>query len=676
MKNLLKKFSLEKFNKNIKISFLRFPISFISSVLAFFVLEFLVYNWDFLSQIIESIILKSILSLITVYFLSIWIYLLSEKFNFSRLKTCFIQILSIIFWILFYFSFEQNLLNNFFEEEIIYIIITLVWVISFIFISSFIKNIFDKNINNDKYYTFFNEISSKILMSTIVWVSLMILGFIALWSIFSLFDISSFINEWNFYWYWATFSLSLFTTIYFLVILPENKENTILLDKIKENKFYNFLSNYIALPFIIIYFIILYSYTTKVLMNFNSWPKWIISWMVIWFSLFWYLIYIFSYAFEIKSTLVRIFRKVFPFAVLFQTPMLFYAIYLRINQYDFTINRYLVLVFWIFLVIISLYFIFSRKKYLLFTPFLLTTFIIIISLLPWWVYNFPESRQLELLGKDLTEAKVLKNSTIILPKDFTYIEAKLSWKIYEEVSYICDFHGCDSMKNILWKVLDNVKKEDKIEWTKNHNDEILRIEKEIEKYPKTDLERIKTSTKELENLKKQIYTWIESWNYKTKLIEKLKVRVYNIWLLENQKYINFHIDYNITNNLIKISNYDYIIDILWDKIPWDLTINKKNPLYSVRFNIDNEKLVVYNYDNILEEFKLIEDFKSIYEKNINNVSSYWEVILKEPLILEKIWKKVNIKIILDNFWIKNPKYTWTDYYNTNLNWKVLLKEIK
>jgi len=54
---------------------------------------------------------------------------------------------------------------------------------------------------------------------------------------------------------------------------------------------------------------------------------------------------VFSQRFEEKNNFITKFRKVLPIVIFFQLPMLFYAIYLRINQYDVTINRYFVVVF-------------------------------------------------------------------------------------------------------------------------------------------------------------------------------------------------------------------------------------------------------------------------------------------------------------------------------------------
>jgi hypothetical protein len=88
--------------------------------------------------------------------------------------------------------------------------------------------------------------------------------------------------------------------------------------------------------------------------------------------------------------------------------MLFYAIYLRIAQYDITINRYFVVVFGIWLLLISIYYVLSKKKYLGNITVLLTLFTVIISVGPWSVYQLPESRQLERLKTNLIEANILQ----------------------------------------------------------------------------------------------------------------------------------------------------------------------------------------------------------------------------------------------------------------------------
>jgi len=65
--------------------------------------------------------------------------------------------------------------------------------------------------------------------------------------------------------------------------------------------------------------------------------------------------------------------------VLPQILMLFYAIYLRIAQYDLTMNRYFVVVFGTWLTIISLYYTISKQKNILVLPATLTIISLLIS---------------------------------------------------------------------------------------------------------------------------------------------------------------------------------------------------------------------------------------------------------------------------------------------------------
>lgn len=665
MKNIFKNFSFEKMYEKLKETFTKFPLSFISAFIVFWVIEFLILQDNFITNYTEELLSKSIFSICLFYFLSIWIYLLSYKQSLSKAKTCIIQLFAILFSIFFFFSFPENLFNNFFIEEITYVIITFIWVISFIFISSFLKRVGKKDTDfNDRYYSFFNEISSKILMSIIVWVSLMLLWFVALWSLFSLFELKDILDESKTFWTWAAFAISLFAPIYFLYQAWQNSDN--LINKITENKFYSFLNNYLALPFIIIYFVILYSYTFKVLLNFSDWPQGIISWMVILFSLFWYLIYIFSYAFEEKMNLVKVYRKFFPLAVILQTPMLFYAIYLRINQYDLTINRYLVVVFGIFLIVVSLYLLISKKKYIISIPATLTVFIIIISIWPWWVYMLPESRQLNLLENNLVNAKILQNWNVVLPKNENDIENQLSWKIYDEVTYLCEFHGCDSLNRFFPDLIKEIKNEDKIEWEKNHAEQIQKYE-----------ETIKTNTSEnekeaLAKLRKEIYLWIYSWNFQSKLVEKLKVKPYYADKT-SQEYLNFNLKNGIRYSSIEVRNYDYIFDISNEKLPQE----KENiPYYEAKFDANSNKLTINKNWISIEEFGITDDLKKAYEDNKNNVWTYWNVSIENPIELVKNWNKIDIKIILTDFSIRNPDYKWDrlNTYSPYINWKILLKE--
>lgn len=639
MNNFFANFSFENIINTIKDSFKKFPLSVISIFIFSGIMEYLVLKNRYIHDWYEDILSKRALSIAMFYFLSIWIYLYTNRQKFFEIKTCILQGIAILFSVFFYFSFSESLFYNFYFENLIYIFISFIWAISLIFISSYLHKIKEENFNNN-YYSFFNWIYSKIFTSIFVWIAMMIMWFVAIWAIFSLFDLKQIFSEWKVFWTWAVFSISFFSPYYFLNQI--NQDLTNFWEKIKENKFYNFVNNYLSIPFIIIYFVILYSYTIKVLINFNSWPEGIISWMIIFFSLFWYLIYIFSYIFEEKNLLVRIFRKYFPIAVLLQTPMLFYAIYLRINQYDFTINRYLVFVFWIYLLSVSLYFIFSKKKYLIAIPSILTIFIIFISVWPWWVYKFPEQRQVSLLKNSLEKAQILVNWDLVLPKNSNDIDKNLTSDINSKISYLCSYHWCYSMNSFFWKLIKEIEVEHKAEWDKNWAMETI----DSSSYYNRDT----------------TYRWISSWELQSKILDKLKINPYNS--VYQDEYLNFNIKYNSNiDDLFDVKNYDYLLKL-------DNTYTRSS-LFISQIDLNKAKITIYKNNDWYEDFDIKSDLDPLYLQYKENSNTD----IEKSFIIEKKWKKFDIKYILNNFSIKNPEYN-LDVWNIYMNWYLLIKEKK
>ncbi len=135
-------------------------------------------------------------------------------------------------------------------------------------------------------------------------------------------------------------------------------------------------------------------------------------------------------------------RNILPAVVLPQVGMLFYAIYLRIAQYDFTINRYFVVVFGLWLVGISLYFLISREKRLIMITASLAVITLLISVGPWSVYHLPLARQYSRLVANLETAGILSNGQIKPLATYESIDVTLSDDIYTGIEYVCGFDHC------------------------------------------------------------------------------------------------------------------------------------------------------------------------------------------------------------------------------------------
>lgn len=629
MLNLTKLFSLEKLKENLVNIWKRFPITLVI-LFTITTLFFIVLHWE-LTSLQENEFFRYILSLIITFFLSLWVYLTTENLDKLKINKHILQLFPIVFWVLFYITFKTNFQSI---DDMIYFILTLTWIIWYFYIAPFIKKIISNKSLDEIYYSYFYNISVVILMSFILWWVLFALWSIWITAVFALFDIKDLISE-KIYWDWAILALSFITPVFALTQIPAQK--TFNKKSFIENKFFSFLVKYIAIPFIYIYFIILYTYSIKVLLNFWDWPKWEVSWMVIWFSIFGYLIYMFLNIFEEENRYIKFFRKYFPAVVIPQLFMLFYAIYLRINQYDITMNRYFVVVFGIWLVIISLYFAFSKLKQIYFIPTILTIFTIIISIGPWWVYSLPEARQLKRLENNLSKAWVLQSWKIVPLKEYSDIETTLSKEIYNWIDYLCDYNDCNSIKTL---------------FSEMYSDLYERKKKEFEEIKTEDEKNFKNDEKYLKEVKSRVYNWPSSWEIVSEITTQIKVKSYfddnynspNIYLYIDSKEWIFPLDINWYSKIFKINSY------FGDEKIGNVKYTNKNTL-----EVKENGILIDELDLSEVSKKLSE----VYNKTKNNV------IPKENMIYELNWKDWVYKLILENININNPAYTgsvdWKGY---------------
>lgn len=642
MKNILSIFNVETLKINIKKIISRFPLTVII-VFIVSALFFVNLHWDFTTSTSE-LLLEMIFTFSIVFFFSLWVYLSGENNNFSKLKSNIYQIIPISFWILLYSVFSNNFADF---ENILFIILSSAGILFYLFFAPYIKNIFQSKIKEKVFYAYFYNISVVFLMSFILWWLLFALWGIGITAVFNLFDIKDLISE-DIYQDWAILSLSFITPLFALTQLP-NKES-FNNNLFKENAFFSFLVKYITIPFIYVYFIILYTYTVKVLANFGDWPRGEVSWMVIGFSTFWYIAYIFSYVFEEKNKFIKIFRQSFPYVVIPQIFMLFYAIYLRINQYDITVNRYFVVVFGIWLLTISLYYILSKKKSLSIIPFLLTLFTIIISIWPWSVHQLPESRQLNRLQNNLIEARILQNNIIVPLKNYDDIDKNLSRDIYSWIEYLCDFEDCNSIKSIFSEIYLDILEKDK---------------KAFEKRKQDDLEANKNNEKILKDIEKEIYKGPYKWDIVSWITNEIKVRSY-YWDINESEIQDISFQINPDTNIfpIDITGYEKIFRITNDSITEKLWNSA---------NINIEKEII----EIVQNWKVIETINIetiINELNKKNTILWANYLSKDDLTFEISSNNKSYKLIFENISIKNPKYTWTyRAIYSYANWYLLVK---
>lgn len=648
MKKFLSIFNIENLKINLEKIISRFPLSVII-VFIVSTLFFINLHWD-LTEISSERVIKMIFCFIIVFFFSLWVYISWENNNFPKLKRNLFQIIPIAFWILLY-SVLSNDLNDF--ENILFIILSSAGILFYLFFAPYIKNIIENQVEQNVFYTYFYNISVLFLMSFILWGLLFALWSIWIGAVFQLFDIQKYFTT-DIYQDWAIIALSFITPLFALTQVPDKDSfNT---NYFNENAFFSFLIKYIFTPFIYIYFIILYAYSIKVLANFGDWPKGEVSWMVIWFSILWYITYIFSYIFEEKNKFIKTFRTAFPYVVIPQILMLFYAIYLRINQYDITTNRYFVVVFGLWLLTISIYYIFSKKKSLSIIPFLLTIFTIIISVWPWSVHQLPQARQLTRLKNNLTTAWILVNNEVKPLNNYTDIDKNLSENIYSWITYLCDFESCDSIKNLFPEIYSEIVAKD---------EEKFNIQKQ------EDLKRYEKDPVMLKQIQERTYKWPYKWDITNQITTKIKVKSF-YWASDETSIPN------LTFSIDTQKGYLFPIDITWykeilrinDKLNFDKDVNSSSNWDYASVNIENATIEIIRNWVTAETISIQEVINKLLWKYV-----WWvdNMLPKSDLIFDITLNNKSYKILFESISIKNPQYTWLDKGYYYANWYVLVK---
>ncbi len=647
MLNILQKFSFKNFQTILIQTMRKMPLSVFFSLTAFVLIAVLI-KLDNLNRTWEDNLDKAVFTLVVVFFLSIGMYLYAEGRQ-ARQKEIY-QIPTILFGLLFFYFFEENLFHNFQTEVMVYFVLTMLGIVAFVFIAPFIDKIKKQKFAQANFYVTVYDLVIKILMSLIVGVLTMILGFIALSALFSLFELD-FLDKSNTFGYWADFSLVLLAPIFFLANLSFSKESTEeSLLYIQANKFYAFLIKYIGLPAIGVYFLILYAYTIKVLMHFSDWPHGEVAWLVIIFSFLGYIVYLASYAFKDSFKPASFLRRILPIAIFLQTFMLFYAIGLRIQQYDITINRYLVVAFGLWLLGLSFYFIISKKKNLI-TPFYsLLLVVIFISIGPWSVYVWPEKRQENNLINNLHNAHILQPNGVVEPlSKYQDIDAELSGEIYGGIQYLCNYHGCHTLDKIFKQEIEIIKQKDQEEWLKNKEEQLKRAQQNG------------FDQAEITKIKERQYSGASNWLIVERLTKLLKVERY-YKTANTGKIVKSYIFSNqdeYFDSSIDIAGYDYFVRVFSDSNFLN-KVNDNKSLYHAVIDSDEGVLKIYqgknepeiiDIKNAVMQKLLVKKDDSIGERR--NYPNKQIILSSEDMSFVLSDKTYDIKLVLREIEIKS-----------------------
>lgn len=211
-----------------------------------------------------------------------------------------------------------------------------------------------------------------------------------------------------------------------------------------------FFTQFILIPLLIIYVVILYFYSFKILMNWEL-PRGWVSYLVLAYSIVGILALLLVHPLkeETAKSWVKIFSKLFYFTIIPLIALLFIAIFTRILEYGYTEPRYFVLLLALWLFAVVLYFVFNKKATIKFIPISLFIFGVFAMIFPYLnAFSVAKRSQKFELLKLLNEQQLLTKNKI----DF---QKKITDTIVNEIGDKFEFLAKRKENDFLWNLIDS-----------------------------------------------------------------------------------------------------------------------------------------------------------------------------------------------------------------------------
>jgi len=263
---------------------------------------------------------------------------------------------------------------------------------------------------------------------------------IALSSIDHLFSID--ISGRRYFQLWSIIS-GVFNTWFFLAGVPGDLDA--LDGQTEYPKGLKIFTQYILIPLVIVYLVILYAYEVKILAEWN-WPKGWVANLVLGFSITGILSLLLVYPIRdrVENVWIRTFSKWYYIVLVPLVGLLLLAIWRRISDYGITENRYFVLVLGFWLAGIVLYFLASKVKNIKVIPMSLCVIACMVSFGPWGAFSVSEQSQIGRLRNLLIKAKVLVDGKI--QKAVERVSFEDSKEVSSLIRYLSDVHDLDGIQ--------------------------------------------------------------------------------------------------------------------------------------------------------------------------------------------------------------------------------------
>lgn len=219
----------------------------------------------------------------------------------------------------------------------------------------------------------------------------------------------------------------------------------------KEGKYpvvLKFFTQYVLIPLLCIYVVILYFYSGKILINWEL-PRGWVSYLVLAYSIVGILALLLVHPLKENTdkSWIRIFSKLFYFTLIPLILLLFIAIFTRVLEYGYTEPRYYVLLLALWLSTVVAYFIFRKNPTIKFIPISLFCFGLFALIFPYFnAFSVAKRSQKNELEKILNENNLLVNGKI----DFTQeVPDTVAYEIADKFEFLHKRFEKDYVHNYL-----------------------------------------------------------------------------------------------------------------------------------------------------------------------------------------------------------------------------------
>ena len=213
-------------------------------------------------------------------------------------------------------------------------------------------------------------------------------------------------------------------------------------------------SQYILVPIVSLYLLILTAYLGKVLIT-RDWPSGWIGYLVSSVAAVGMLSLLLVHPIRerTENRWVAAYSRWFYLALFPSVVMLLVAIWKRVEQYGITENRYFLIVLSVWLSWISLYFIFGRSRNIKAIPLSLAILALGTSFGPWGAYAVSEASQVRRLTGLLEQEEILVEGRI--RSAASGLSDEMNLEIAAVLTYLLDTHGRDPLERWFSAELDS-----------------------------------------------------------------------------------------------------------------------------------------------------------------------------------------------------------------------------